>query len=538
MQTTNRATQRAAGRKMNCLQAEYEACNRSFTYWLDRYGTLYDATARGWTRFHLWPSQAEVADSLARERLVIILKARQLGMTWLVVGRALWLMLFRPAATVLLFSQRDDEAVHLLGFRLAGMYERLPAWQHVRSVVVRNAHEFRLSNGSAALAFPTTGGRSYTATLAIVDEADHVGGSAGGDSLDALLDAVKPTVDGGGSLVLLSTVDKDRPQSAFKRIYRAARQGESGWHAIFLPWSARPARDAAWYAAQQADILVRTGTLDSLYQEYPANDVEALAGRTRDRRFAAEWLARADDTGSWKPVTGSWKPEAGNSSCSRKASVGEMEQRPASSFQLPASSIQLPATGLSVWEEPQEGRWYVIGADPAEGNPRSDESAACVLDAATGDQVAVLAGQFEPAVFAAYLAALRQWYGAGLLVERNNHGHAVLLWLAEHGEGDVLRGRDGRPGWLSSGQGKPLAYDAAAEVLRDGCPHIRDRETLRQLMEVRGTTLAAGSGDHDDRATAWVLAQAAARYCAPVEAIASVILPPERVADERETAGW
>jgi len=88
-----------------------------------------------------------------------------------------------------------------------------------------------------------------------------------------------------------------------------------------------------------------------------------------------------------------------------------------------------------------------------------------VLDAATGDQVAVLAGQFEPAVFAAYLAALRQWYGAGLLVERNNHGHAVLLWLAEHGEGDVLRGRDGRPGWLSSGQGKPLAYDAAAEVL-------------------------------------------------------------------------
>jgi len=249
---------------MNRLQAEYEACNKSFTYWLDRYGTLYDATARGWTRFRLWSSQAEVADSLARERLVIILKARQLGMTWLVVGRALWLMLFRPAATVLLFSQRDDEAVHLLGFRLAGMYERLPAWQHVRSVSVRNAHEFRLSNGSAALAFPTTGGRSYTATLAIVDEADHVGGSAGGDSLDALLDAVKPTVDGGGSLVLLSTVDKDRPQSAFKRIYRAARQGESGWHAIFLPWSARPERDPAWYAAQRQDILARTGTLDSL----------------------------------------------------------------------------------------------------------------------------------------------------------------------------------------------------------------------------------------------------------------------------------
>ena len=94
-------------------------------------------------------------------------------MSWLVVGYALWLMLFRPAATVLLFSKRDDEAVHLLNFRLRGMYERLPDWMRARQAVVENSHEFRLSNGCAALAFPTTGGRSYTATLAVVDEADH-----------------------------------------------------------------------------------------------------------------------------------------------------------------------------------------------------------------------------------------------------------------------------------------------------------------------------------------------------------------------------
>ncbi len=35
-------------------------------------------------------------------------------------------MLFRPAATVLLFSKRDDEAVNLLMFRLRGMYQHLP----------------------------------------------------------------------------------------------------------------------------------------------------------------------------------------------------------------------------------------------------------------------------------------------------------------------------------------------------------------------------------------------------------------------------
>ena len=83
-------------------------------------------------------------------------------------------MLFCLAATVLLFSRRDDEAVDLLGTRLRGMYDRLPDWLKVRWFGVDNDHEWALSNGSRVLAFPTTAGDSYTATLAIVDEADLV----------------------------------------------------------------------------------------------------------------------------------------------------------------------------------------------------------------------------------------------------------------------------------------------------------------------------------------------------------------------------
>ena len=181
-------------------EARWLACSRSPAYFLDHYGYVYDAPAAGWTRFRLWPAQVQALAQLAGHRLAVVLKARQLGMSWLTVGFGLWQMLFRPAATVLLFSQRDDEAVQLLNFRLRGMYDRLPPFFRARAVVRDNAHEFRLSNGSAALAFPTTGGRSYTATLAIVDEADHT------DDLDRLLNAVKPTIDAGGRLVLLSTV--------------------------------------------------------------------------------------------------------------------------------------------------------------------------------------------------------------------------------------------------------------------------------------------------------------------------------------------
>lgn len=448
---------------------EWLKCRARPTYFLDRYGWVYDATARTWLPFRLWPSQREALAALDGHRLSIALKARQLGLTWLVVGYGLWQMLFRPQATLLLFSKRDDEAVHLLASRLRGMYRRLPAWLRCRDELKVAAHEWRLSNGSTALAFPTTGGRSYTATLAIVDEADFA------PDLGALLNAVKPTIDAGGRLILLSTADKSRPESEFKRLYWAAKAGAGGWSALFLPWSARPGRDAAWYDLQRADVLARTGFLDDLYQEYPATDLEALAPRTADVRFAAAWLAACAD-----------EREGG-------ATAG--------------------VPGLAVYEEAAEGAAYVIGADPAEGNPQSDESAATVLDCARGAEVASLAGRFDPAVFAGHLARLsRRFNEAPVLVERNNHGHAVLLALAERGEVICLDGRDGKPGWLTTAASKSLAYDHAAERFAAHDALIRSPETLRQLQGIRGSTLAAAEGEHDDRAMAYVLALAALKW--------------------------
>ena len=108
------------------MKDEWLDCYASFWYFVDTYGTIYDATEREWVPFKLWPSQRPIAQLLASELWLVLLKARQLGMTWLVLWYALWLMLFHPMATVLLFSRRDDEAVHMLRDRLKECYNRLP----------------------------------------------------------------------------------------------------------------------------------------------------------------------------------------------------------------------------------------------------------------------------------------------------------------------------------------------------------------------------------------------------------------------------
>ncbi len=283
-----------------------------------------------------------------------------------------------------------------------------------------------------------------------------------------------------------------------------------GWSAVFLPWSARPDRDAGWYEMARADVLARTGFLDDLNQEYPATDLEALAPRSADVRLAPEWLVKCSD-------------------------VGRVREVPA--------LVALP--GLECYQladaaRPLQGaaHRYVIGADPAEGNPQSDQSAACVVDWETGAEVASLAGRFDPAVFAGYLARLSQAYGrAPVLVERNNHGHAVLLALQEWNV-ECLAGIDGKAGWLTTAKSKAMAYDYAAERLSRGDCRIRSAGTLRELQAICGSTLRAPEGQTDDRAMAFVLGLAAMRYCGYGTGLSAVVPAVDVIAEADAGGGW
>lgn len=462
-------------------------CREDTAHFVATYCQIYNATDRNWIPFGLWTNQRDVLGIYGAARQTIVLKARQLGLTWLTICYILHMMLFGGAITALIFSRRDDEAVELLA-RLKGVYQRLPRWLQTASVVLDNEHNWHLSNGSRAMALPTTGGRSYTASVVMVDEADFM------PDLDMLLNAVKPTIDAGGQLIMISTVDKAQPNSPFKRIYRGAKRGDTEWRHIFLPWHSRPNRDAAWYATQRADVLARTGALDDLHQEYPATDTEAMSPRTLDKRIPAPWI---------------------------EACYMEMDPQ-----MVPGA----PAlTGLEVYAPPQSGRLYVIGGDPAEGNPTSDDSSLTVVDLLTGEECAALASKLEPSTFAAAIDEVGRWYNdAAVMVERNNHGHTVILWLRDNSRLYVLNGRDEKPGWLSNSLGKAIMYTETAELFRDGWmlkqakatppALLHSADTYQQLASIEGATLLAPKGDHDDRADSYALAtvgRAAASLVSP-----------------------
>jgi hypothetical protein len=448
-----------------------------------------------WIQFRLWPSQVQVLDDIHHNQLTVILKARQLGISWLSLGYALWTMLYRPIAAVTIFSRRETEAMYMMGpERLRGMFDNLPLWMLAgHDTLIDSGHEWTLSTRSSAKAFPTSAGDGYVSTLAIVDEADL------SPDLNKLMRSVKPTIDNGGKLVLLSRVNKSEPESEFKSIYKGAKAEENGWHPIFLPWMAHPGRDKEWYERQRRDVLSRTGSLDDLYEQYPETDSQALASRTLDKRIPPMWLEAC------------------------------FQQLPP--LHVPGSP-SLP--NLVLFSAPRPGARYVIGADPAEGNPTSDDSSMTVMDVTTGNEVASMAGKYEPAVFASYIAQVSAFYNhAPAMVERNNHGHSVIQWLEEHGRRvRLLLGHDAethktdkktrskrkkmKAGWLSSTLGKTLLYTSCTEFFRtnanydtpgkEGNKVLHNFSTYTQLGSIEASSLEAPRGQHDDKADSFALA--------------------------------
>jgi hypothetical protein len=153
---------------------------------------------------------------------------------------------------------------------------------------------------------------------------------------------------------------------------------------------------------------------------------------------------------------------------------------------------------------------YIIGVDPAGGGSHGDYSCAEVIARDTGLQCAELHGHFSPREMARRVTALgKQYQGALVAVERNNHGHAVLTHLRNQNCPNIYQDSRNNDGWLTSAVTRPhMIENLAATLIAD--PQLFN--STRLLNEFRtfvrhpdGST-AAIAGAHDDCVMAMAIA--------------------------------
>jgi hypothetical protein len=109
----------------------------------------------------------------------------------------------------------------------------------------------------------------------------------------------------------------------------------------------------------------------------------------------------------------------------REPLVGELTRQRIGVREIPVFGPRADGLGaMRLFKRPAEGHGYVLGADPSQGIDVGEEtgtsdpdfSVACVLDADTGEQVAVVRERFTPTVFGEYVCALAEWYNWAFVV--------------------------------------------------------------------------------------------------------------------------
>jgi len=151
---------------------------------------------------------------------------------------------------------------------------------------------------------------------------------------------------------------------------------------------------------------------------------------------------------------------------------------------------------LFVHRMAERGAKYIIGADPAEGDPRSDFSAAIVIrvNPYPIEQVALLVGLFTPDMLSEKIWKIGKAYnGAMIAVERNNHGHAVINQLTngivrrgvmKHPPYDNLYvGPDKKVGWLTTNITKPQMIDELDRAIRGGEIIIKNKRFISEAKK-------------------------------------------------------
>lgn len=464
---------------------EWLACTIEPTYLCHKYCIIDDAqnSATGLAPFHLWDYQVTMMDLLnpsseTHQNKIIALKARQLGMSWVCCAYALWLCLFNPNKFVLIMSKGSVEASEMVS-RISNLYKRLPEWLKAKcpKLVKDNMEYLEWSNGSRVMSLAATkdAGSGFTASLLILDEFAKM------LFAEETYTAVKPTIDGGGQIVVISTAKG--VGNTFNTLWENAEAGDSDFYPFFLPWHVRPGRDQAWYDK----TLSGFSDPDKMLQEYPATPLEAFLASGR-ARFPFSWVKNQEEKS--KGVHPVWQS---------KLKVPQIMPP----VPMPESLRTLPDLRIYKWPEP--GRSYSITCDPSQGLPESDPSPAMVFDDETWEEVALLYGRIEPTLLGTMLCNLGQWYNnAWVNVSRLNHGGTVLASMVSECYPYIVWGPDQKRGWPESPKYKPMGVDSLAVALRDDLITIRSPEFCREAkiyqVNDNGST-SAPKNKHDDMVT-------------------------------------
>ncbi len=457
---------------------------------------------RGRIRFELREAQRETVRSWLGNRYSVVLKARQIGFSTLAAAYCFWLTYFEPDRFAVMLSRTEREAMKLLQKSKYG-YRWLPEWMKMRGPRLLTDHQLKMvfDNESAIESLPSSNdpARGESVYLVVVDEMAFL------SNPDEAWASIEPIADVGGRVICLSTANGSG--NFFHKLWVGSQTGTNQFKGVFWAWDAGD-RNADWYEVKKKSLPDW-----QLHQEYPRSPEEAFIK-------------------SGNPV---FDIEIINSIVPMNPTMGVLVAGENSRF--------IPGTEgpFRIWEEPEDGEQYVVGADVAEGLSHGDYSSAHVINAKTGMVAAHWHGRIDPDLFGEMLAEIGWMYNSALVgVENNNHGLTTLKALQRTGYKNIYRQRrlaQARPvptsilGWRTSASSKPLMIDELAASIRNEDIDICCEFTIGELRTfVRKENGKMSGSPHDDRVISLAIANQMLKYVYLPEYYVGEVIPRNSLA--------
>ena len=457
------------------IKREYAKCATDPTYFLGKYGII-QHPVKGKVNFNLYDFQEKSLESFMKHDYNIVLKARQLGLSTLTAGYALWMMTFQQDKNILVIATKQETAKNLVT-KVRVMHANLPAWLK-QPCVEDNKLSLRYKNGSQikAVASSEESGRSEALSLLIIDEAAFI------DKIDTIWGAAQQTLATGGRALVIST--PNGVGNFFHKTWVGAENGTNDFNFIKLHWSVHPEREQEWRDEQ--DKLLGP----------------SLAAQECDCDFITSGRGVVDGL--------------------------LLEQMKESSVREPIEKRGIDSN-YWIWQPPNYTKNYVVSADVSRGDG-TDYSAFHIIDVETLEQVAEYKGKISTQDFGNMLVNVASEYNNALLVvENNNIGWAAIQQVIDREYPNLfytskdlqyvdvqhqitnkyrVQERNMVPGFSTTQKTRPLIVAKLEEMFREESVMVHSQRLIDELFVFiyNGNRAEAMTGYNDDLVMSFAIA--------------------------------
>lgn len=474
-------------RKTELIQ-EYMRCRDDFHHFCSNH--IYLELPGGDELFKPYKRQSELIDSINKEKYLLVLKSRQIGISTILKAYAAWLTVFYDNVVVGIISKDGREST-AFARDIRKMIDKLPKWMRP-GYDKYTEQSFILNNGSKVFSSPVNPVapentlRGKAITVLIIDEAAFV------KYIDKAWVAMVPA---------LSTAQMQ------------ARKANIPYGTVILSTPNKTVGTGAWYYSKYQSSIAKT----DIFKEFTIHWKQIPELADDPEWYKTQCMMFDNDPKKIKQeleltffgAEGSFFPEE---------TVIKLQQQDYTPIEI--SKL----FGGEIWKfaEPIEGRYYIIGVDTAPENG-IDKSTITVWDYQTLEQVWEYQVKCAVKDFTKVVKFACSQYQGVIVVENNSYGNqvveelntsdfSVMLYKEKRGQNVVV------PGVSTNSKTRPLMIDALYSYVCQFPECIKSKRLITELIGLveKSGKVQADTGCADDLALSAAFAFYVRKYDPPL----------------------